>query len=274
MSQNAELIKIKLKIKALASKTVEAGCSEHEANQAMEMVGRLLEQYHLSMDEIDVREQKCKTIHIEARGARRGPIDWCVTSLAKLCSAKVWYAAGTHRSQYGFFGQEDDLDLVQYLYQVIDRAIVDETEKFKNSDYYNSVGGTHYYALGAGGKRRSAVVSFARGMASRISARLRELKKHNDEELLHKETELYEAKADTPLGVEAEKNNRTKGTALMVLKHQLVEQEFAKSGIHLSRGNSGSTGGRDRQARQLGHEAGNNVNLSRPIGHIKRGLLE
>ena len=54
---HSELARVKTKIKALAAKTVEAGCSEHEALHAAEMVGRLLDQYNLSMDEIDIREE-------------------------------------------------------------------------------------------------------------------------------------------------------------------------------------------------------------------------
>jgi hypothetical protein len=69
-TQNIELNKIKAKIKALASKTIDAGCTEHEASEAMAMVGRLLAQYNLSMSEIDVREQVCKTIYIKAKGQR------------------------------------------------------------------------------------------------------------------------------------------------------------------------------------------------------------
>jgi Protein of unknown function (DUF2786) len=268
MTQNTELTKIKLKIKALAAKTVDAGCSEHEANQAMEMVGRLLEQYNLTMEEIDVREEICKTIYVESRSHSRGPIDWCVTALADLVSAKVWYAPSNkwtgRRSRYAFFGQESDLEMIQYLYNVIDTAIASETETFKQSDYYKNCP-TH---------RKSASVSFARGMANRISDRLREIKKHNLEELRRKEQELYEAAPDSALGEEAVRNNRVKGTALIVLKGKLIEQEFKKTGVRLGNYYYGrSTGGRDWTARGLGASAGDKVNLSRPIGGNRNGGL-
>jgi hypothetical protein len=57
--QNDELIRVKLKIKALAAKTLDNGCTEHEAMTAATKVGELLEQYNLSMSECDVREEKC-----------------------------------------------------------------------------------------------------------------------------------------------------------------------------------------------------------------------
>src|SRR4051812_20637233 len=68
---NSELAKVKARIKALAAKTVEAGCSEHEALHAAEMVGRLLDQYNLSMDEIDIREEICVLSEVPAGSRRR-----------------------------------------------------------------------------------------------------------------------------------------------------------------------------------------------------------
>ena len=43
MSQAAELIRVKGRIKALTEKTVANGCTEAEAMAAADMVGRLLE---------------------------------------------------------------------------------------------------------------------------------------------------------------------------------------------------------------------------------------
>ena len=59
MSQTAELARVKARIKALTEKTVANGCTEAEAMSAAEMVGRLLERYALSMDEIEVRAARC-----------------------------------------------------------------------------------------------------------------------------------------------------------------------------------------------------------------------
>jgi hypothetical protein len=39
------------------------------------MVGRLLERYALSMEEIDVREQRCIQVEVPIGGKRRHPID-------------------------------------------------------------------------------------------------------------------------------------------------------------------------------------------------------
>ena len=55
MKPTNELTRVKARIKALTEKTVSNGCTEAEAMAAAEMVGRLLERYALSMEEIDVR---------------------------------------------------------------------------------------------------------------------------------------------------------------------------------------------------------------------------
>ena len=68
MRQTTELTRVKARIKALAEKTVSNGCSEAEAIAAAEMVGRLLERYALSMEEIDVREERSVQIAMPIGG--------------------------------------------------------------------------------------------------------------------------------------------------------------------------------------------------------------
>jgi Protein of unknown function (DUF2786) len=238
---------IKFKIKALAAKTVANGCSEHEAMSAMQGVGRLLAAYNLTMEECDVRESKCTTIFMDIGRERRHPIDSCITSLADLVNARCWFhksygTMGKH-SSYAFFGQEQDLELISYLFKVIHSAMEHESELFKQEDAY-------LYA----GSRRSATVSFQRGMATRIGQRLREMKQENDAELAR---------------------HRTTGTALVVLKKQLIEEEWKKEGIRLTSARS-SYSIRDYSAFGHGQQAGDKVNLSRPIkghGRANGGLL-
>ena len=90
MSQTAELARVKARIKALTDKTVANGCTEAEAMSAAEMVGRLLERYALSMDEIEVREARCVQAEVPMGGQRRRPIDACVPAIARFCDCKVW----------------------------------------------------------------------------------------------------------------------------------------------------------------------------------------
>jgi len=252
-----ELDRIKFKIKALAAKTVANGCSEHEAMSAMEGVGRLLAQYNLTMEECDVRSSVCKTIFIDIDRQHRHPIDSCVTSLADLVNAKCWFNRQYKKypgpnggvvykksAAYAFFGQEQDLELIEYLFKVIHSAIEAESAKFKQSSYYSNGHKTSpEYRHRVAGARRSATVSFQRGMASRIGQRLRVLKAQNDAELA---------------------KHRSTGTALVVLKKQIIEDAWQHEGIKL-RSNRSSYRIKDSSAFEHGHRAGDKVNLSRPI---------
>ena len=92
MSQKDELARVKVRIKALAERTVERGCTEAEAMAAADMVGRLLERYALTMDEMDVRQTPCVEARVPAGGLRRRPIETCVPAVARFCNCKVWLA--------------------------------------------------------------------------------------------------------------------------------------------------------------------------------------
>ena len=105
MSQTTELTRVKARIKALAEKTVSNGCTEAEAMAAAEMVGRLLERYALSMEEIDVREAHCVRVEVPIGGRQRRPIDGCVTAIARFCDCKVWISRDGDMPSYVFSNQ-------------------------------------------------------------------------------------------------------------------------------------------------------------------------
>ncbi len=128
MSQTNELARVKARIKALTEKTVANGCTEAEAMSAAAMVGRLLERYALSMDEIEVRTARCVQVEVALGSKRRRPIDGCVLAIARFCDCKVWLAPAkpanpndpTHDAasagiRYIFFGCETDTALAAYL---------------------------------------------------------------------------------------------------------------------------------------------------------------
>jgi hypothetical protein len=95
------------------------------------MVGRLLERYVLSKDEIDIREERCVQLEVPIGGQRRRPIDDCVTSIARFCDCKVWISRDNAVPSYVFFGFDADTTLAGYLFSVIDRAIRTELGVFR-----------------------------------------------------------------------------------------------------------------------------------------------
>jgi hypothetical protein len=240
LRQATELIRVKARIKALADKTVSNGCTEAEALAAADMVGRLLERYALSMAEIDVREERCVQVEVPIGGKQRRPIDGCVTSIARFCDCKIWVSRDSLAPSYVFFGFEADTALASYLFNVIDRAMRTELMAFR---------GAHPRLAGV--SLRDASRDFQKGMAARIADRLDEM---------HRERDSMVAA------------QRSTGTALILVKHQVVEEAFRQTDVRLV------SAGRLNRARQngafrQGQVAGSRVNLNRPVGESARSLL-
>jgi hypothetical protein len=241
MSQAAELLRVKSRIKALTEKTVANGCTEAEAMSAAEMVGRLLERYALSMDEIEVRATRCVQMEVPIGGLRRRPIDGCVPAIARFCDCKVWLARGGEAApRYVFFGFETDAALAIYLFSVIGRAIATELAHFKE-------GRPTLRAV----KLRRAADSFQHGIAARVEARL---------------TEMH-AEREASVGAQ-----RSTGTALILVKHRVVDEAFAAANVRLVNTYS-ATRPNEAGAFRDGWAAGARINLSRPVQGGARGVL-
>ncbi|HEY2133852.1 MAG TPA: DUF2786 domain-containing protein [Acetobacteraceae bacterium] len=240
MNQTTELDRVKARIKALTEKTVSNGCTEAEAMAAADMVGRLLERYALSMAEIEIRQARCVQVEIPIGGKRRRPIDGCVTAIARFCDCKVWLARRAEGAHYVFFGFDADIALAGYLFAMIDRAMTTEVLAFRRAN-----------PRLAGADLRTASASFQHGMAARLGSRL---------EAMHAEREASMAA------------QRSTGTALIVVKHRVVEEAFRETSIRLV--SSGHLGGRRMNAAfRHGLAAGDRVNLNRPVSGEGRGRL-
>jgi uncharacterized DUF497 family protein len=204
------------------------------------MVGRLLERYALTMEEVDLRAEPCIQREIPLPGRQRRPIDSCVVAIARFCDCRVWLSTDDDRPCYVFFGFEPDVTLALYLYAVIDRAMTEEVAAFRARSPR-----LH------GPRLRVASTSFAHGMASRIDVRL---------EAMHEARETAVAA------------QRPTGSALMVVKSSVVDEAFRATRIRLVSAR-GSCQREDRAYRE-GYAAGERVNLDRPLSGTRGGLLE
>jgi hypothetical protein len=239
LPQNDERDRVKARIRALTERTVARGCTEAEAMAAAEMVGRLLERYALTMQEVDIRAEPCAQLEVPIGGMRRRPIDLCVPAIARFCDCKVWLARREAGAHYVFFGFETDTQLAGYLFAVIDRAIRSDLLAFRQRSLTL-----------AGVALRRASTSFQQGMALRIAERL---------ETMHGEREAAVAA------------RHATGTALMVVRHQVVEDAFRATKLRLQ-ASPGPTL-RSDGAFRAGRQAGDRVNLRRPIGGSAPGSL-
>ena len=240
MQQADELNRVKTRIRALAEKTTSNGCTEAEALSAAEMVGRLLERYALTMEQVDLRETPCIQLEVSAGGSRRRPVDGCVVAIARFCDCKVWLTRGELGVTYVFFGLETDALLCRHLFEVVVMALRTELAGFKaRNPQLRDVG------------LRRAGESFQHGMVARIATRLT---------TGHAEREAAVASA------------RQAGTALMLMKHNIVEEAFAATQTRLV---STRQAARQvvRSAYQDGMQAGDKVNLNRPLSNESKPLL-
>ena len=239
MSQSTELARVKARIKALTEKTVSNGCTEAEAIAAAEMVGRLLERYALSMADIDPRTEACVQVEIPIGGRRRRPIDGCVPAIARFCDCKVWLSRAEGKASYVLFGFSPDTALASYLFAVIDRAMRSGLAAFRAE-----------HPRLAGLALRRASESFQHGMAARLAERLEFMRDQRDDTIA--------ARQPT-------------GTALVVIKHRVVEEAFRDTKIRLVSG--GRSYVRLNGAFRCGREAADRVDLHRPVTGDARGRL-
>ncbi|RYF20646.1 MAG: DUF2786 domain-containing protein [Oxalobacteraceae bacterium] len=122
MTQQTELEKVKARIRLFLDRTVENGCTEAEAMEAMGRVGSLMKQYNLTMSEVELRKTEMVTVKTKIYGRKRRPLDTCIVSLASFCECKVWHSKSKAGNYYSFFGHETDAQMAVYLYDVISSA--------------------------------------------------------------------------------------------------------------------------------------------------------
>lgn len=234
MSQQTELEKVKTRIRALAARTVDRGCSEAEALAAAQKVGELLEVYGLTMSEVELRQEACVQRQTTFSGPRLQAIGGIFLSVIDLTETKGWTAG---RGTFVFYGLEPDVLMAEYLLHLIGSAIDHEEARYRASDAY----------------QRSRVApqnrlrSFRYGFAERVSKRIAELAAHR---------RAAEQAARMPTST---------GTALVLVKQQIIDEGFGALGIRLRTSYTTRTV-RDGAAYRKGMEAGGRVNLERPVG--------
>lgn len=217
-SSTDELARVLQRIQALRAKTVDRGCTEQEALAAARKVAELLDQYSLSLGEVELRDQACEGVGIETDRRRRAPIDDCAPAIAMFCDCRVWSeTASSGAIRYVFFGLRADVEAAHYLYDLIVLTFKTETASFKMR---KQTVATH-------GRRRTAH-SFQLGLAHGICDKLKVIK----------------AERDTAM--------RSSGRDLVPLKAAAIEDELEKLGLQFE----GKASHRKRLVQSTAYEAG------------------
>jgi len=170
------------KIRKLKTKTTLMGCTEAEALAAAQAVGKLLDDYGLTMTDVELQTTECiEDSVLSPFVTNRHPIRYCLSAIAGYCHAEHFFSQRpldaewtTWRTAHSFFGLPHDVEVAVYLTQVIMAAFDREARPFKRT--------AEYLRLSSADKRE-ALKSFRYGMAQRIRERLEEMKAARDRDL-------------------------------------------------------------------------------------------
>lgn len=242
MTTNAQLDRIKDKIRALSNVTAANGSSEAEVMKAAEVIGKLLQEHNLSMDEVAIRSEGYVEEKISAtrnKGDSRKRVNgttMALSAIATFTETKVWSTTADDRTMsYVFFGRASDVQMAKYLYEMIDTSRRAETSAYKKTEAYKANPG------------RGATRTFGMGFGARVARRLLDMHKANQEE---------------------EIQARGGSNSLVVLKEELLEKAFKELGMTFGKAKKTSQG-KDAGAYEAGWVSGENVNLGRPISGDK-----
>jgi hypothetical protein len=239
MDQQTELAKVKARIRALAAKTVDRGCSEAEALAAAAKVGELLDVYGLSMSEVELREEACVERRIGNQGPAGTALRWLLPALLRFCECRGW-TDGRH--EIVLFGLEPDVQMAEYLLHVIAGALRWEENRYRVGRDYLEASRRH--------TPQAVLRSFRYGFGDRVAKRLDAMSAARSAE--------QAARREAAMG-------RSASTALVLAKERKVEEGFRGLGVRLRTVRSSATI-RDKGAFGRGAEAGGRVGLDRPVG--------
>lgn len=229
VKEDPELERVKRIVRSMLERTQDNGCSEAEALLAAEKVGQLMEQYELKLTDIMVRETKCVQREVYAADRHAQSI---ISGCGVLCTLKTYHKGGQTVTTFILFGHPHDVELAIYLYEVCAEALDND---------YAADQKIHGYSVA---KRNS----FRQGFAERIYSRMSQLRDKRD----------AERRARMP----------TSGcTDLVVLKNQLVTQEFDALGVKLVYTEKKVA---DERAFRRGLVAGDSVNLNSPLENARK----
>ena len=220
------------KIRALRQKTEDNGCTEAEAIIAASLAARILEEYDISLAEVDQAENaaECRRESMGERRKIHPAFKWCGVSIGELCQVKVWKENGATPM---FFGHPSDVEVAKYLLAVCMAAMDGDWQTYMK-ERMNS------------GKKISMKIhaAFMAGMGCRLTKRINDL--------------------------DWERRNKvggTTGNALVVVdKMALIEVEFSRQlpSVNLKQGRSNHFRG-DAHAIRAGNAAADKVGLHRGI---------
>jgi Protein of unknown function (DUF2786) len=236
------------RIRALAAKTVENGCTEEEAFSAAALLAKLVDKYGFTPADIDEPLEKLTESVIRTGQARAK--EWFAVNVAAYCDCEVFMRRlDTNKKELVFFGLETDVLMCNYIMAILERA--NETG-FKAYLMQQKLEAAH------GHKKSTKEIyhdrkAFDAGMANRVNARLKEMKSARN------------ATVDETTG--------KSGGALVLVKNAAVTEEFAKRYRTKTASKRGTRVNHNGGAYAAGQQHGNSVAINRGVGATSHARL-
>lgn len=203
-----------------------------EGEVAAKIAEKLMRQHAITQDQLQEKEQ---IVMLNREIGRSNWLRDLFNVVAKFCSCKVWVVTGTR--QMGLAGHASDLEICEYLFDLIRMQIERECElylgRLKNRDQFNPFGQAPIQTNAEGGK--GTAHSFKMSAVSGVSYKLGQIKRASESE-------------------------DQQGTALVLSRARQVEDWVATQIRLYSRSAAGYRPNQD------GFNAGKNVRLSAGVG--------
>jgi hypothetical protein len=220
------------RIRKLAKFTTANGCTEAEAGLAAAKVAALIAEYDVTQDELSLRRDDTGCITDDYTELNATISDWaeCCADIAALYGTRGWFKQGSEDALG--LGFETPTVRIKYFGLPSDVAACLATSAL-------ICVAVNTEAVAFKTRSPNARLDFRGGMVSRLCERLQQM---------HRERTVAQ---------------RSTGTALIVLKDQLVTEEYAKLNMRLrARYGSAPTRQRNADAWVAGRNAGARVDLT------------
>jgi hypothetical protein len=215
-----ELDRVIARIRALRTKTRDAGCTEAEAMAAAEKAEELLRKYDITLTPEAVGEQACDLVRFPTGRKRQDGIDACVAAIADFCECWSWIEWDESQTMtHALFGMPADVAAAAALFDIVRETFDTETRAFKKSATY---------AATPSNQRGQATRSFRMGLANGIQDKLQQLKtervRHTQQsrgtDLVPVKTRTMQASLER-LGIEFEMQHRRRAHLLQADSYEL-----------------------------------------------------
>jgi hypothetical protein len=215
------------KIRALLSKTIEAGCTEGEAMAALAKAQAMIDVYEVSDEELQLTKKEKATARVNEErdpyGVKRG----LAYAIHKFTGTLGWTNRG--KGTRATCGLPADVEFAEWLLDALAEFVKREYVRFAITS-----------ASGEADERRAALRSFVQGCTRRISERLLEL-------------------AQPP------KQQTANARALVVTKQAAIDAYLAAENIKLGSSRTSTFSVRDHAAYEAGKAAGERASFGRPV---------